>query len=288
MASEWHTEFRLSITRALGDQLADALEPLQPAPLTLANLADVRPRPGVYLLYLDGERVYVGKANTSLSDRLGQHLRKVSGRSGLAHRDIRFVCVYVDEDLDAAAPEKLLIKKYRKYASIPWNTNGFGNKDPGRNRDGSMVGKAHFDALYPIDLEYSIELTPQVGDAGRLLDDAKPKLPYLLRFDSTPVAKKIYRDTRLVPPPGLIPVRKLIAYVVGTLPLGWQATALPGYVVLYRETRDYESAVAWWRRGPDGTVEETPGPRHFAEGTVESEDAQEDDTADVSPFESRS
>src|SRR4051812_10546270 len=107
----WIAEFHLSITRALADQLATTLQPLRPALLNLTNLESVDSRPGVYVLFVKGERVYVGKASKSLRERLGQHYRKLSGRSGIALADVTFTCVYVDEDLDAAAPEKLLIKK---------------------------------------------------------------------------------------------------------------------------------------------------------------------------------
>jgi hypothetical protein len=277
MTDQSTAEFRLSITRALGDQLATTLESLRPARLTAINLATVQSRPGIYVLFLGEQRVYVGKASKSLHDRLSQHLRKVSGRTGLDHGAIGFVCVYVDEDLDAAAPEKLLIKKYRVGGGIPWNTNGFGNKDPGRNRDGSVVKAAHFDALYPINLDYPIQLPSKTCDIGEVLNAAKMQLPYLLRFDSTEAARKTYSGSRVTFQAGEIPTRTLIRHVVGALPIGWQATALPGYLILYPEIREYESALAWWRRGPDGTVEETPGPRHFAAGAVESPDANFDE-----------
>ncbi|MEV0805317.1 GIY-YIG nuclease family protein [Micromonospora sp. NPDC050200] len=275
MTDEWAAEFRLSITQALADQLEATLRPLKPAPLTAAHLSAVLGRPGVYTLFFNGQRVYVGKAAKSLQDRLTQHLRKLSGRTGLDSDAVRFVCVYVDEDLDAAAPEKLLIKKYRKHDSIPWNTNGFGNKDPGRNRDTSMVKAAHFDATYPIDLDHECRPQPGAQPLAAILEAAKGQLPYLLRFDSNTEAKKIYRDTSLSVLGQPMTARSLAHQLIAALPTEWQLTALPGYLILYQERRRYDSALGWWRRESNGQVVYTPGPRQFAAGPVNAEAADQ-------------
>jgi len=268
---EWIAEFRLSITRALADQLATTLQPLKPVALNPTTLAVVESRPGVYVLFVDGERVYVGKAAGSLRDRLSQHHRKLSGRSGIALSEVKFTCVYVDEDLDAAAPEKLLIKKYRSRGAIPWNTNGFGNKDPGRNRDRSVVKAKHFDALNPIDLHYHLSL-PVVGwSAADLLERLKRDLPYLLRYDTTTTGRAELKRARVELPDTELTTRDALIAVIAALPPGWQATALPGYVILYKEQTPYDSALLWWRRG-DGMVLETTGPQRFDAGDVDSGD----------------
>ncbi|MFF0118221.1 GIY-YIG nuclease family protein [Micromonospora arida] len=285
VADGWAAEFRLSITQALADQLETTLQPLKPAPLTADHLSAVLGRPGVYTLFFRDQRVYVGKAAKSLQDRLTQHLRKLSGRVGLSSNTVRFVCVYVDEDLDAAAPEKLLIKKYRKHDSIPWNTNGFGNKDPGRNRDTSIVKAMHFDATYPIDLNYECRLQSGNKPLAAVLEAAKGQLPYLLRFDNSGAAKTIYRDASLTIPGRSIAARDLAHQIVAALPLGWQLTALPGYLILYQEGRRYESALGWWRREPDGRVLYTLGPRQFAAGAVDTEAADPDANEGASLFE---
>lgn len=276
MAGEWAAEFRLSITRALADQLATTLATLVPAPLEPGHVSKIKPRPGVYELFVNGERVYVGKAAKTLNGRLGQHLRKLSGRRGLDLGAVRFVCAYVDEDLDAAAPERLLIKQYRASESVPWNTNGFGNKDPGRNRDTSVVKAAHFDAIYPIDLQHRVALTPSVRDVEDALDAAKAELPYRLRFDNSAAAKRIYRGAAVSLPSTPLPVEDLADRLVADLPEGWQLTALPGYLILYRETRVYESALGWWRSRPDRTVEYQAGPSRFAPGGVDTDDTSSD------------
>ncbi|GAB3954640.1 GIY-YIG nuclease family protein [Micromonospora vulcania] len=285
MADGWAAEFRLSITRALADQLESTLRPLKPAPLTAEHLSTIAGRPGVYKLFFNDKRVYVGKAAKSLHDRLVQHLRKLSGRTGLDPDAVRFVCVYVDEDLDAAAPEKLLIKNYRKHDSIPWNTNGFGNKDPGRNRDTSIVKAAHFDAKYPIDLGYQCRLHLGTQPLTTVLEAMKGQLPYLLRFENGGAAKKIYRSTSLTVSSQQISARLLAHQLVAALPAGWQLTALPGYLILYQESRRYESALGWWKRESDGQVLYTAGPRQFADGDVDAEAADLDPDETASLFE---
>jgi hypothetical protein len=129
--------------------------------------------------------VYVGKASRSLPARLRDHERKLSGRTGLSLATVSFICLYVDEDLEAASPETLLIKKYRHMGGPPWNTNGFGNKDPGRRRDTSEIAADHFDALYPINLNATVELTPGAWRVEELLAEVKRKLPYNLRYERT-------------------------------------------------------------------------------------------------------
>lgn len=170
-------DFKLSITQALADQLAQRLRPLRPAPLNDTSLDHVENRPGVYELLLAHQRVYVGKASKSLPARLRNHARKLSGRTGLSLADVSFICLYVDEDLEAAAPETLLIKKYRDEGGSPWNTNGFGNKDPGRQRETTEIAADHFDALYPINLDATVELTPGEWRVVELLAEIKRKLP---------------------------------------------------------------------------------------------------------------
>jgi hypothetical protein len=256
-------DFKLSITQALADQLAERLQPLRPAPLSENSLAQVENRPGVYELLLADRRVYVGKASRSLPARLRNHARKLSGRTGLSLATVSFICLYVDEDLEAAAPETLLIKKYRDEDGSPWNTNGFGNKDPGRRRDTSEIAADHFDALYPINLNATVELTPGAWRLDELLTEVKRKLPYTLRYERTSgAARHDYQASLHVESPAPS-ARQLAELVLTALPVGWQLTALPGYAILYRETITYQTALTWWRSSTTGVVE-TTGPAHTA------------------------
>lgn len=271
-------DFKLSITRALADQLDEKLNALVPAPLAPDQLELLEPRPGVYQLYLDEEMVYVGKAAKSLPERLGKHHRKLSGRMNIDTVDVGFVCLYVDEDMDAAAPEKLLIKRYRAKDEAPWNTMGFGNKDPGHNRDKTLVKAKHFDAQYPIDTTRRVHGL-KVGDQplGPALMAAKGSLPYTFRFQTKNKAPHPeLRDARIVVPDGPLTAAEFVQLVLEVVPDGWQATALPGYMILYREFVDYGSATQYWRR-IDGHVVQVAGEGLFDErGEVDSGDEDDD------------
>ena len=206
MPQPFSKQFRLSITKALGDQLAEELANLTPAPLTEKNIVKLDhqahtealgSKSGVYHIYqrppgtAENKLVYVGKADNSLSSRLEKHRTKISGRTKISLEQISFKCLYVDEDFSAVAPEKLLIKKYKQVGGVPWNANGFGNNDPGRNRDRTTLKKNHFDVLHPIDLGRQI----QGIESGRttlesLLSNTKKALPYNFRYKEEKAQKK--------------------------------------------------------------------------------------------------
>lgn len=239
-------EFRLSITKALSDQLAAALDALTRDPLTGAALDVVESRGGVYQLHLAGTLVYIGKADRSLGQRLGQHLTKISGRLNISASDMTFAALYVDEDLSAVAPETLLIKRHRSTGEVPWNFNGFGNKDPGRQRDTSRVDATHFDALYPVNLDYPCEgIEAGRVTVGELLAALKRSLPWVFRYEA---ATKLpdeqpteYRETTIDIPYDAPAAREVLTLLAAVMP-GWQITVLPGYVIVYKESRTYPSA----------------------------------------------
>ena len=253
------------------------LDALEPVPLAQDQLDRLENRPGVYELYLNGglreHRVYVGKANMPLPSRLGEHLRKLSGRINLNIEDIRFKCLYVDEDLDAASPEKLLIKIYRADGTSPWNNSGIGGKDPGHNREDTVVKRKHFDARYPVhpgQVVANLKLGSQ--SLYPLLKDVKAKLPYLFRFEE----KKVRRDHRDTPVPvtsNALAMRDIIRLALEALPEGWQATAMPGRVILYDEIVDYRSANMFWRK-QDAVVREFAGEGYLEEGEVDEADEE--------------
>lgn len=266
-------DFKLSITRALADQLATSIERLTPQPLTEVALSGLEGRPGVYQLYLSGDLVYVGKASRDLPRRLRKHLRKLSGRTNISLDDVGFICLYVDEDLEASAPEKMLIARYRSAGDVPWNTNGFGNNDPGKQRDRSLVKTNHFDALYPINLEVEILLAPHTAkySTDDYLRRLKEKLPFNLRYENKDAdAVQTLRETSVCDPGGPRSVRSHLQSAFAALPSGWQLTILPGYVILYPALTSLDSAMEWWRNEPNGDLVVTAGPnRRAAAGVVE-------------------
>jgi hypothetical protein len=271
----YHADFSLSITRALGDQLADALEQLGRAPLREAHLDRLRDLPGVYQLFLRGEPedkfVYVGKSDC-LPLRLRQHLRKLSGRQNISTEEILFSCLYVAEDFSALAPERLLINRYKQVGKIPWNSNGFGNRDPGRNRDKTAVKANHFDRLFPADLNRQIEGLPTgVVPIHLLVRQVKKGLPFTFRY-----AKNLgdIADNPVTITDANLTADEVFSLIADRLPEQWQIAALPGYVIMYPDgQQEYPSGRRYYRDAEAFDV--TPV---FADpGEIEEEDSAEGD-----------
>jgi hypothetical protein len=282
-SAQYSAQFRLSITRALGEQLRDAITALTPASLNHANLEKLRPESGVYQLYRDGVLVYVGKAEASLPERLRQHLRKIEGRRNISASEMAFTCLYVAEDFSALAPEKLLIKHFQGDGRAPWNNNGFGNKDPGRNRDHTVVKAGHFDAQFPINVRTPTEIPAGTYTARQFLEALKIALPYNLRYDQKFKEKGRLAQVILEVAQSPILARTAFNLIIDSLPLQWQLTALPGYAILYKEAdpQAYDSAIAWWRRDEENSpVTETPGRRLFGQGSVEGSDNEDENNQD--------
>lgn len=248
--------FSLSLTRAMRSQLIDDMASLEATELSGDNVSSLEDRPGVYEIFLDGDLVYVGKASRSLHDRLLVHLRKLGGRENGLNERCTFKVLYIDEDLSAFGPEYLLIKGMKEDGKAPWNFNGFGNKDPGRQRDTTVVKEKHFDALFQIDL--GVEVLADVpdswtGPADKCLAEIKKELPFNLRFD-----KRVPGVAVSAPTMGRTAAHWFRA-LIQALPEGWMITALPGYVILYQESDPlkYESRIRTWRK-VSGSVEDAP------------------------------
>lgn len=242
--------FSLSFTKALRDQLIQKLDMLTPAALCPENLAEVAKLGGVYQLFHDSELVYVGKSTKNLNNRLLRHYRKIGGRQGGLTGSVSFKCVYVDEDLDAVAPEKMLIDLFRKRGLAKWNANGFGSNDPGRQRDHSRVEDTHFDAQYPIDLDSLVKLerlpnSPTVFD---IFNELKSELPFVFRFDSK-ASKQLRNSVNKVQGEVERTVRDWLDLASSEAPSHWATVALPGYVISYphMDPNDYKHRIESWK-----------------------------------------
>jgi hypothetical protein len=255
-----YAEFKLSITKALGDQLAEHLASLVRAPLTEENLAKLPPLKGVYQLYRHGKLVYIGKAD-ALPQRLAKHLRKLSGRENTDIEEITFTALSVDEDFNAVAPEELLIQKHQGDGEAPWNYNGFGINDPGKERDTTFFGPDHFDQLYPARLDWVIGSLP-VGriDLRTLLQAAKANLPYTFRYAYYRDKKKVqyYSDFEVAVHHSEMTADSFFQLVSSHLPAPWQITVLPGYVVMYPEKLRSKSARKYYLEGQSLEPDELP------------------------------
>lgn len=273
------------MTLALRTQLMETLDSLAWAPLTTQSLTTLAKRGGVYQLALLEEGalspVYVGKALGDLPGRLGQHRRKLSGRlPGLIERAL-FRCAYVDEDLDSVAPEKMLMAELGSKHLAAWNTMGFGNKDPGKNRDKSLVKKAHFDRRYPINLDFEVTLkAANVDTRGQLMTSLKTSLPYTFRFGKLPAA---VREVSLHIGDGTAtkPAKVWLGQVTEFLPPDWRVIALPGYVIAYPgvSADDFPSRLGSWS-ATGVQAQYVPHDPVYEDGKVESDEDIVDDADD--------
>ena len=251
------TTFALSITDALRSQLNSALDQLERVPLTEANLAHLERRGGVYQLFLDDELVYVGKSKSDLPGRLAKHMAKLRGREGDLVGRVTFRCVYVVEDLDSVAPEKMLIAQYREEQRALWNTNGFGNRDPGKKRDTSRVKAQHFDWQFPADLDVEVRIArpEHLRTLASVMKGVKDDLPYTFRYaKSGGAAVEIGLAVDAVPDSQS--AREWMFWIAERLPATWAIVALPGYLIAYPdlEVNSLASRRGSWIKDADGRV----------------------------------
>ena len=263
--------FESSYTALLTAELEDRFSQLGPRRLCNEELRNINSAPGVYTLFYKGQPVYVGKADRSLSGRLGKHLRKLKGRTRIDLSKVEFTCLACTPS-EVPLHEKILIGNRVAKGMADWNNGGFGSNDPGSTRDKTKFEADHFDSQFPIDLRIEVEgITPGTQSVMSLLAQMKENLPYNLRFETTrPVEKRELVDTLVSLEDHVHCAAELLHIVIAALPEGWQATALPGYVIVYREVAEYASAIHVWTKRESGDVfdlELVPSPS-AGEGSV--------------------
>jgi hypothetical protein len=241
-------QFDLDVPRAIKEQLVDAFAHLHPALPSNENLGVVPAGRGVYQLFKDGELVYVGKAE-DLRNRLLEHRCKISGRKNITVDQMTFACLSIGRNWAASAPEESLIAHYREIGQSPWNGMGFGNHDPGRNRDRTIHPAEGWDYQYPIREDWVCDwVLAGQGNARELLESLKARLPYLLRYERAPQSSghPDYDNVILEIPQAGMTAEALLRLVAQTLP-GWQATRFPSKIILYKEQNvQYSDAVIRW------------------------------------------
>jgi hypothetical protein len=236
-----YVEFEFDLPGALLARLIEVLDRLDTAPLNSASLQEVPEEQGVYQLLLDGQLVYIGKtdADAGLQRRLSRHARKIMHRVDLDPARVSFkaVRIFVFTAMDLEAD---LIRHYGGVKDIDWNGSGFGSNDPGRQRDTTKVKPKNYDAKFPIDIDREMAFAIDHSEtAASALSRLKEALPYTFRYQK---ADADFDKTSLVALKGPLTSRLAIRHIVEPLPEGWQATALPGYIILYKEKRDYPKA----------------------------------------------
>ncbi len=241
---QFQKHFDLDIPRALNAQLVTVFESLDQASLAEVAHLHVAGRSGVYGLFHYGMLVYVGKAG-NLKRRLLEHRSKISGRKNIGLADVSFACLTVNENWSAYAPEDILTRHYRAEELCEWNGSSFGPHDPGRNRETTNKSPQGFDRQYPIREDWPCDwIAAGTYPVLDLLVSLKVGLPYLLRYETSAGRswKKGHQDfdgvTVAVPASGL-PASEVLRLLADALP-GWQATAFPSHLILYKESRTYK------------------------------------------------
>ena len=239
-----YVEFEFDLPGALLNRLVEVFDGLETAPLNNESLSNIPEEQGVYQLLLDDRVVYIGKtdAEAGLYKRLSRHSRKIMHRVGLDTARVSFkaVRVFVFTAVDL---ETDLIQRYGGVRSIEWNGSGFGSNDPGRQRDTTRVDPSNYDALFPIDIDRLVPFAIDAEEtAASALGRLKSALPYTLRYQRAGGGRKAHPDLEAAAMSrigGPVSARKALQEIVGSLPAGWQATALPGYVIVYKEAQSY-------------------------------------------------
>lgn len=235
----------------LGNQLATMLEQSPRSRLCDGSLSEVRDLPGLYRLFVEdsaGEYVtkYVGAAEESVRGRLRRHHRKLAGRRRIHAKDVFFSHLYVSEELASFGSRFVIAAPLIRKLDPEWNRNGFGNFDPGRNRDGARFSSDHFDVRHPIDLSHRLEFPSGAMPIAEILDDARRQLPYTFRGEWGNGNLKAVAFTS---PERLFTAHDLFTKVSGMVDGQWQITAFPGYVTMYRGSTHYPSAWRYYRSG---------------------------------------
>lgn len=241
--------FEIDIISALTEQLVAALAKLDRGSLTTQNIESVPGERGVYQLFHSGTLVYVGKAD-NLRGRLGQHLRKISGRRNISVTDMGFSCVTVHRNWTALAPEETLIVHFKEEGLCDWNGVGFGPHDPGRERETTNKPPEGFDARYPIREDWPCAgISASQWNARELLAALKRDLPFLLRYQRAKGGgHPDYNEVAIDVLESGMPAEGLLRLIAQHLP-GWQATRFSSHMILYKEDREYMHGTRIWPGG---------------------------------------
>lgn len=239
-------EFEFDLPDALLASLIRMFDDMPSTSLLLDNVLQLPEAQGVYQLLHDDEIVYIGKtdAEAGLRQRLERHAWTIQHRCNLEPAKVFFkaIRVFVFTAVDL---ETQLISHYGRRKSVSWNKSGFGSNDPGRERDTTKLKAGGFDASYPIDLDRLIQLEGQgVTTAATLLGALRRAVPYTVRAESklrNPRKPHPDLEVEMTFDSRSTTAREVVKAVVGALPGGWQATLLPGRIILYKESKPYSA-----------------------------------------------
>jgi hypothetical protein len=232
--------FRFSLPRAVTEQLVERLDQLPSSPLTDEALAHLtafqaaNETAQVYVIYQGGAAAYAGKAD-GLAERLAEHLWKLRGRQGIDLAVVGFKALLLDENWSTSANEGLLINHFKARNECKWNGNGFGPKDPGKNRDGGEP--SWFDNTFPVREDYPVENIGDETTVAAVLSQIKAQVPYLYRYDVPAEVGKMPLNLGGMPRTA----RALALCVAQGLGAGWQLMLFKNGFTLYRANKVYEN-----------------------------------------------
>lgn len=234
--------FEFDLPAALLEQLIAILDGMEQGPLLPDTTRAIPNAQGVYQLYHREKLVYVGKTDgqAGLRQRLSRHAWTIQSRDKLDVRELSFkaveVLVFSAMDLETA-----LIASYRRRKENPaWNGSGFGSNDPGRRRDTTALKQDGFDATYPINVDIPLEAFDAADpmSAMQALTRLMPAVPYTVRHERSAGAIAELMAAEVGLKPAMPTLRSVVEAICAALPAGWQATRLPGRVIMYREQID--------------------------------------------------
>lgn len=240
-----YADFEFDLPEALLIKLVECLDGLEPNALLSDVVSQIPDAQGVYQLFYHGHLVYIGKtdAEAGLRKRLDRHAKKVQHRHNLQPSEVSFkaVRIYVFTAVDL---ETQLLHHYKSSGVEDWwNDSGFGANDPGRRRDKTVYKNTHFDRRFPIDIDRDLEIElPATSAAANYLQSLKVHLPFVFRFEGEGKSRRPHPElvnTQILMPEGIKSARGIITAIVKQLPKGWQATALPSHIILYKESDKY-------------------------------------------------
>ncbi len=214
-----------------------------PEPLSVEALGSLEREDsqGVYELLLDGLPVYIGQAE-KLRKRLTEHRRKLSRAPKTSILKGSPSSAFTSIWHGYRSTTKALIKVFRKQGkSCEWNGSGFGIHDPGRNSE-TTNKKLYwgFDRIYPIRGDWPCGgIARGTHNARDLLMGIKAELPFLFRYEvdnsnSWQAGSVKYNELTIDVPKEGMAADALLREIVDHLPGGWQFTAFPSHMILFK------------------------------------------------------
>lgn len=237
-----HSLYQFHFLTTVSEQLCLLLDQLKVTPLNDRAISDLiafqvseHAPQGVYLIYLDGNPFYLGKAG-DVGQRLNEHLNKLEGRQKIDLTSAGYKALLLDKSMSTAANEDVLIAIFGKKHSGMWNNKGFGPKDPGQERD--TTKPSAFDRGHPIRADYPVAKIHDRETVESLFTKLKDQLPYVFRYKLADEVESRTVDLTGVP-------RKadaLLERAVNVLDPGWQGAILSYGMVVYKTDKTYKYA----------------------------------------------